>query len=102
VPVAIRVFTIGPDSRFPEDTRDLSFGGFSIDTAEPLPQGTQSKFSLALPHHNVPLEISGEVVWSRSDGQRPGMGVRFIPTPPEAHERLVSFVDKLIKDSERI
>src|SRR6267154_2019714 len=85
VPVAIRVFA-RERSVFPVDTRDVSHGGFSVCTDEPLPAGTRSAFALALPHHEVPLEIHGEVVWAQGDG----MGVRLT----HADERYSEYVDR--------
>lgn len=95
VPVAIRVLARDGASAFPEDTCDLSAGGFSLKTNRPLPEGTRTTFDFVLPPDDQVLSLSGEVVWSR----RGGMGVRFTSAPGD---RLYALVDKLIKDADRI
>jgi hypothetical protein len=93
VPVAIRVFA-RDRGRFPEDTVDVSTGGFSVATEQPLPLGSRTQFSLSVPTNVVPLELRGEVVWTRTGG----MGVRIIAP----NERYETYVERLIQDSERL
>jgi hypothetical protein len=93
VPVAIRVFS-RERSPVADDTHDVSIGGFSVATDDPLPAGTVSLFSLAVPHHEVPLQLRGVVVWSVAGA----MGVRLT----EGDGRYESYVDRLIKDADRI
>jgi hypothetical protein len=72
VPATFRVFSRA-EPRIFYSVQDISLGGVQVHTMEPLPPGTPSIFGLQLPHHEVPLEVRGHVVWSRSDA----MGVAF-------------------------
>jgi hypothetical protein len=72
VPASFQVFSRAEPRVF-YSVQDISLGGAQVHTMEPLPPGTPSIFGLQLPHHEVPLEVRGHVVWSRSDK----MGVAF-------------------------
>src|SRR5437764_503581 len=59
-------------------THNISKGGTFIKTENPLPVGSRFGFHLQVPPLEVPLEVTGEVMWADSRGPQPGMGVRFI------------------------
>jgi hypothetical protein len=94
LPTSVRVFTRGGPSPFPESAKDISFGGVRVVTQLPSPVGSQSVFSLHLPHDRAPLDLKGQVIWAK-DG---AMGVSFDQGEP----RLSTFVDRLERDASRV
>jgi len=63
-------------------TGDISAGGLSIMTENPLPPGHQFRLKLQVPKREEPVQIKCEVVWSRkkeesTPGKPSGMGVKF-------------------------
>ncbi len=91
LPASIRIFTRAGNAQFSDSVQDISLGGVSVATRTPLPQGSASIFGIQLPHHDVPLELPGHVVWSRPDA----MGVAFDASEP----RFVSFIERLERSS---
>lgn len=78
-------------------TVDVSESGIFIDTAEPLPVGTELTIKFALPRQGAPLLCKGRVVRtvppSRSpEGVRSGMGVRFTNLSSEDADKIRAFV----------
>jgi uncharacterized protein (TIGR02266 family) len=64
-------------------TENISSGGLSIRTENPLPPGHQFRLKLQVPGKQEPMEVKCEVVWSRSKQEsmpkKPaGMGVKFV------------------------
>jgi uncharacterized protein (TIGR02266 family) len=53
--------------------KDISLGGMFVQTAEPLPFGTELVVHVKLPTQSRPFELPGLVRWTRSDG----MGIQF-------------------------
>lgn len=69
-------------------TIDVSPGGLSIATREPLPRGTSLTLALEIQGYTIPL--SGVIAWSRElprAGRPPGMGVR-LTHPPALYVRI--------------
>ncbi|MBL8949147.1 MAG: PilZ domain-containing protein [Myxococcaceae bacterium] len=91
LPASIRIFTRSGPSPFPDPVKDISLGGAHVLTGAPLAPGTEAVFALHLPHHDVPLEVKGHVVWSNGSA----MGVQFHGDEP----RLTDFVDRLERDA---
>ena len=97
VPAVVRV-CVGQDFH---DTYDLSCGGFALATPRPLAPGTRARFVLGL-EWDVDVELVGEVAWGRRGAERPGMGVRIVDASESGREWLASYVEKLIKDADRL
>src|SRR3954454_2918421 len=79
-PIELKVDYKKLNSFFADYTKNISKGGNFIKTKKPLPIGTRFLFKLSVPHRDAPFELLGEVVWSKGDGDEPGMGIRFIYT----------------------
>jgi hypothetical protein len=94
LPASIRIFARDGGSGFPEAVKDISLGGVHVLTNAPLTVGAESTFALHLPHHDVPLELKGHVVWASATA----MGVRFERT----ETRLSQFVERLERDALRV
>ena len=89
---------------FADYTKNISKGGTSIRTAEPLDVGTQFLFVLSFPSSEGQLQLKGEVMWTVSDEratseQPSGMGIRFLFADDGERERVASFVEKLMADA---
>lgn len=69
-------------------SRDLSAGGIALQTTSRLPVGTQLQLVLHIPAFDEPLEVEGEVAWSRDDA----MGIAFRSLAPEAERRIRELV----------
>ena len=78
VPIELKVDYKKLNSFFADYTKNISKGGTFIKTKKPLAIGTRFLFKLTVPHREAPFELLGEVVWSKADGDEPGMGIRFI------------------------
>ena len=52
-----------------------------------------------MPHREAPFELLGEVVWSKADGEEPGMGIRFIYSSESQRVDFESVVERLMSDS---
>ena len=78
LPIELKVDYKKVNSFFADYTKNISKGGTFIKTKKPLPIGTQFLFKLTVPKREQPFELLGEVVWARTDGDEPGMGIRFV------------------------
>lgn len=94
VPVDLRIFTRSAQERFADDAIDLSEGGFSVASDTPLPIGARYVFSFELPHHKQPVELAGQVVWSKSTA----FGVRF----DRVDTRVAQYVERLRRNAESL
>jgi uncharacterized protein (TIGR02266 family) len=79
-------------------------GGLFIESADPLPIGTELTVLFALPDRpNNWLEARGRVSWVCPKPDQytffPGMGVRFTAIAPDMQAQLLGFVDTLKKTS---
>ncbi len=77
-PIELKVDYKKLNSFFADYTKNISKGGTFIKTKKPLPIGTRFLFKLTVPQREAPFELLGEVVWSQTEGEEPGMGIRFI------------------------
>jgi len=80
-------------------TENISSGGLSIRTENPLPTGHQFHLKLQVPGKDELMEVKCEVVWCRkkeksSTGKPSGMGVKFI----EIAENDLRFLKKYIAE----
>ena len=94
LPASLRIFARAGASRFPSEVKDITIGGAHLLTAAALQPGTESVFAVHLPHHDVPLELQGHVVWSTAVA----MGVQFHASEP----RLAAFLERLELDATRL
>src|SRR4051794_12743348 len=98
-PIELKVDYKKLNSFFADYTKNISKGGTFIKTKKPLPIGTRFLFKLTVPHRGDPFELLGEVVWSKGDGEEPGMGIRFIYTDDSQRGDFEGVVEQLMADS---
>ncbi len=67
---------------------DISLGGAFVRTGNPLPAGTTCDISVRPPRMVQSLILPSRVVWDRSEGKAPGMGVEFLHPDVESTDRL--------------
>ena len=84
---------------FADYTKNISKGGTFIKTKKPLAIGTKFLFKLTVPQRAEPFELLGEVVWSKAEGDEPGMGIRFIYNSDSQRAEFEAVVEKLMADS---
>jgi type IV pilus assembly protein PilZ len=73
VDLAVEFAAKGSPKRFSGRAKDLSIGGMYVQTATPLPFGSEVVVHLVLPGQKAPMELPAVVRWSRTEG----MGVQF-------------------------
>lgn len=93
LPASVRIFAKDGPSPFPDAVKDISIGGAHVLTHTPPAPGTDTVFSIHLPHHDAPLEVRGHVVWSNGNA----FGIQFRGT----EARLRAYVDRLESDATR-
>jgi len=98
-PIELKVDYKKMNSFFADYTKNISKGGTFIKTKKPLPIGTRFLFKLSIPHRDAPFELLGEVVWSKADGEEPGMGIRFIYSGDNQRSDFEGVVERLMADS---
>ena len=98
-PIELKVEYRKVNSFFADYTKNISKGGTFIKTKKPLPVGTQFLFKLTVPHREAPFELLGEVAWARSDGDDPGMGIRFVYTNDGQRSEFEGIVEKMMFES---
>jgi type IV pilus assembly protein PilZ len=98
-PIELKVDYKKLNSFFADYTKNISKGGTFIKTKKPLPIGTRFLFKLTVPQRGDPFELLGEVVWSKADGEEPGMGIRFIYTDDSQRNEFEAVVEQLMADS---
>ncbi|WP_224245999.1 TIGR02266 family protein [Hyalangium gracile] len=99
VPIELKVDYKKLNSFFADYTKNISKGGTFIKTKKPLAIGTRFLFKLTVPQREAPFELLGEVVWSKADGDEPGMGIRFIYNSDTQRSEFEGVVEKLMADS---
>ena len=101
-PVVIKVDYTTVDSFFSEFSRNINEGGIFIETPKPHEPGTAIELVFSLPESGRKINVQGEVVWTREEGDEPdemaGMGIRFHDLSPEDKELINTVVRKLRKD----
>jgi type IV pilus assembly protein PilZ len=98
-PIELKVDYKKLNSFFADYTKNISKGGTFIKTKKPLAIGTRFLFKLTVPQREAPFELLGEVVWSKGDGDEPGMGIRFIYNSDTQRAEFEGVVEKLMADS---
>jgi type IV pilus assembly protein PilZ len=98
-PIELRVDYKKLNSFFADYTKNISKGGTFIKTEKPLVVGTRFLFKLTIPRHEPPFELLGEVVWSKADGEEPGMGIQFIYADEVQQQEFETIVEKLMSES---
>jgi type IV pilus assembly protein PilZ len=98
-PIELKVDYKKMNSFFADYTKNISKGGTFIKTKKPLAIGTRFLFKLTVPQRPDPFELLGEVVWSKGEGEEPGMGIRFIYSTEEQRAEFEGVVEKLMADS---
>ena len=98
-PIELKVDYKKMNSFFADYTKNISKGGTFIKTKKPLAIGTRFLSKLTIPHRPDPFELLGEVVWSKADGEEPGMGIRFIYQTEAQRAEFEGVVEKLMADS---
>lgn len=82
IPTALSLVFRDRESFIKAYTANISTGGLSIKTENPLPPGHQFRLKLQLPEKEDSIQLKCEVVWSHrkeegSPEKPPGMGVKF-------------------------
>ena len=98
-PIELKVDYKKMNSFFADYTKNISKGGTFIKTKKPLSIGTRFLFKLTIPHRPDPFELLGEVVWSKGDGEEPGMGIRFIYSNDHQRSDFEGVVEELMSAS---
>lgn len=98
-PIELKVDYKKMNSFFADYTKNISKGGTFIKTAKPLPMGTRFLFKLTVPARTEPFELLGEVVWAQTDGDGPGMGIRFIYSTDTQRSEFEAIVEDLMAKS---
>ncbi len=84
-------------------TKNISTGGLSIKTENPLPPGHQFLLKLEIPGMKGPMQIKCEVVWSHKRAESTpekssGMGVKFCEIPEKDHMYLKKYVSGITSE----
>jgi type IV pilus assembly protein PilZ len=98
-PIELKVDYKKLNSFFADYTKNISKGGTFIKTAKPLPIGTRFLFKLSVPQRTEPFELLGEVVWSTTEGEEPGMGIRFVYSNDSQRSEFEGVVEQLMANS---
>lgn len=106
-PIELKVEYKRLNTFFSDYTRNISRGGTFIQTAKPLPVGTEFVFKLFIPKLGEPVRLRGQVQWvvavedlpdARSGGE-PGMGIRFLYKDDGERQGIERTIEKLMVDS---
>lgn len=79
----------------------ISEQGMFVNTANLLPYGTIVRFTLYLPKlASGGVSLMGRVLYSHGGGagRVPGMGVKFLETPPEIHRLITAFIESKLSE----
>ncbi len=98
-PIELKVDYKKLNSFFADYTKNISKGGTFIKTKKPLPIGTRFLFKLSVPQRPAAFELIGEVVWASSDGEEPGMGIKFVYSDDSQRTDFETVVEHLMTDS---
>ncbi|MFN7131312.1 MAG: TIGR02266 family protein [Myxococcales bacterium] len=98
-PIELKVDYKKVNSFFADYTKNISKGGTFIKTKKPLAVGTRFLFKLTIPRREQPFELLGEVVWARSEGEEPGMGIRFVYSSDEQRRDFETIVEQMMSES---
>jgi type IV pilus assembly protein PilZ len=100
-PIELKVEYKRLNTFFADYTKNISRGGTFIKTSRPLPIGTEFLFKLVVPGRDEPLTIHGEVqrIVDASDGEGPGMAIRFVYREGDAQAEIARVVEGLMTNS---
>jgi uncharacterized protein (TIGR02266 family) len=78
-------------------TKNLSKGGASILTPDPMELGDEFFMKLHMPDGGEPVEVACKVVWTNRYGKetedmRRGMGIKFLGLQPEVQKRIEEYI----------
>jgi len=81
-------------------TGNISSGGLSLKTDNPLSPGEKFMLNLQLPEGGESLKINCEVKWARkkeegTSARPPGMGVQFGEMSNSDREKLILYLNKI-------
>ena len=99
LPIELKVDYKKMNSFFADYTKNISKGGTFIKTKKPLAIGTQFLFKLTVPKRQAPFELLGEVVWARSEGDEPGMGIRFVYADGQQRSDFEGVVERMMQEA---
>lgn len=99
IPIKLSVDYRRTNSFLADYTRNISRGGTFIVTDRPLAVGTLFRFTLTVPTPPASFELVGEVVWARSDGAEPGMGIRFVYDTDEERQRTEDAMARILVEN---
>lgn len=99
VPTRLKVSFESRDEAIQALMTNLSRGGLFINTAFPAEPGTRFELELSLESSGERFEVPVEVVSNHVGGQfetgELGMGVRFLPVPPELRRKIDALYEEL-------
>ncbi len=98
-PIELKVDYKKLNSFFADYTKNISKGGTFIKTKKPLPIGTRFLFKLTVPQRPEPFELTGEVVWSTTEGDEAGMGIKFVYSSDTQRGDFEGVVEQLMASS---
>jgi type IV pilus assembly protein PilZ len=93
-PIELKIAYQRMNSFFVDYTRNVSKGGMFVRTSRPPPVGTRFLFRLELPGHAQPLQLTGEVVHARPEGDEGG----FVWCGAAEREAFEATVERLMTD----
>ncbi|MFH1808594.1 MAG: response regulator [Pseudomonadota bacterium] len=106
-PVELRVdYTVEQEPRR-EVVRNLSRGGFFLDSFDPPPLGETLDLALYTPGSEQPTMLRGRVVWSRradragSSGLPVGAGIEFVDDPQRIDEAVSALLQPFVRNTVR-
>ena len=97
--ITLRVDYKRMNTFFADYAKNISKGGTFIKTKKPLAIGTQFLFKLSVPKREAPFELLGEVVWARTEGDEPGMGIRFVYGDDGQRQDFESVVEHMMDEA---
>jgi type IV pilus assembly protein PilZ len=98
-PVELQVAYERLNSFFADYTRNISKGGTFIRTARTVPLGTVFRFRLVVPGRSAPFELEGVVIRNGSQGDEPGVGIRFRWSDEERRRQFEAVVEAMMTAS---
>jgi len=86
-------------------TGNISTSGMFLITSDPLPEKTRLKLQFEVPGEAKKIEVIGEVIWCREQGERPalvpGMGIKFLRIREQDRASIDRFVRELLEEEKR-
>jgi type IV pilus assembly protein PilZ len=98
-PVELQVAYEKLNSFFADYTKNISKGGTFIRTSRTVPLGTEFRFRLLVPGRAVPFELEGVVIRNGSEGEEPGVGIRFRWRDEERRREFEAVVEAMMTAS---